>query len=143
MIRKIIDNKLAELHQKEIDDAELAKKKAIDHQKAISKIEEDIVKLLDLAQIDSFKIPNDTYTAILIFLDSHHYKGDFKKTYSIKLGYSLEDLDGEINTALTAPLGEITITMPSIFSNFDFSDLFKAENPVVTKGNEYVIFTFM
>ena len=143
MIRELLNERIAEQRQKEIDDAEKARKKAVAHAEAIANAEKSIEKMLKSAQIDSFKIPDETFPALIINHPSNHSKGDFKKSYELFLGYSIEEDDGEVNTAKATEIGILEIEMPYVFGNFDFSDLFKSESPVTSNGRNCSIFTFM
>lgn len=141
MIREILDERVAELHQKESEDAKRAKQRAEEVEKAIEAFQAQIPDMLKKAPVESFKVSEMGYYPAIIVKHPEDSKGSFEKDYTIYVGsFTADPVIGMVR--YNKEIGTVKVTLSFIFSELDLSGMFKDEHPIVTQQGNITIFTF-
>lgn len=128
MIREILNNKIAEQRQDELEKQKKQLQQAEELKKALVKAEAELIQMIKSAPISLFNVPEDCKPLIVII--EPDIKAAYEKTYSVFIGYQ----DENSSIKVTDELGKFKLNLSYLFTKVYFDDFFAEDKPIIIKG---------
>lgn len=132
MLKEILQRRVEEQRQDELEAAERAKKRQDELESKLKDVEKEIIASIENAPKDVFTVPKDASPAIIIKHPADDSKESYQKEYQIYTGYCYNSDESHFH--LNKNIGSFTLTLTFLFGTLDFSSLFIDEHPEVISG---------